>query len=107
MTVAWDMPDSDGGLPITGYVIERRDAKGGWITAGTVDSHARSFKISTLLEGNEYFIRVMAENAAGTGLPVETAQPVEVRSPYGTSFVFLFQNKLIQCMYTCPSIVIK
>ena len=84
--MAWDKPETDGGLPITGYVIERRDAKqGGWITAGTVDSHARSFKISTLLEGNEYFIRVMAENAAGSGLPAETAQPVEVRSPYGKS----------------------
>ena len=90
LTISWDTPDNNGGLPITGYVIERRDAKqGGWITAGTADAHASSFKINKLLEGNEYFIRVMAENAAGTGSPVETAQPIEVRSPYGTSLSYV------------------
>ena len=84
VTVAWDPPASDGGLPVTGYVIERRNVShGGWTTAGTADARTRHFKVAHLIEGNEYYLRVMAENEAGTSVPAETASPVEVKNPYG------------------------
>lgn len=69
---------------MTGYVIERSDVtRGGWVTVGSTDSHTFNFKIPKLLEGNKYYFRVMAENAVGTGKPLETFQAVEVKSPYG------------------------
>ena len=47
VTLAWDSPEVDGGLPVSGYVVEKRDArKGGWTTAGTVDGRSHSFRVS-------------------------------------------------------------
>ena len=46
VTLAWSSPDSDGGMPLTGYVVERKSAAhGGWTTAGTVDPHTLSMKV--------------------------------------------------------------
>ena len=70
-------------MPITGYVIERKEvSRGGWTTAGMTDSYSTSIKVSKLLEGNSYDFRVMAENKVGTGPPLETTQTVEVKSPF-------------------------
>jgi len=86
VSLSWEEPDHDGGMPITGYVVERSDAKrGGWATLGTVDAFTTNFKVPKLLEGSRYYFRIMAENAVGTGRPIETAQAVEVKSPYGMS----------------------
>ena len=86
VTLAWEAPERDGGAPITGYVIERRDAKyGGWTTLADVHSSTHSFKVTRLLEGNEYFFRVVAQNEVGFGHGIETARSVVVKSPYGMS----------------------
>ena len=46
ITIAWDAPDKDGGSPITGYIIEKRDAlRPMWLKAGTVEADQRSFKV--------------------------------------------------------------
>ena len=58
VTLAWDAPDSDGGKPITGYVIERRDAqRSSWVRAGSTKGDALSFKAENLFEGAEYYFR--------------------------------------------------
>lgn len=81
---------------MTGYVVERSDVtRGGWVTVGSTDSHTFNFKIPKLLEGNKYYFRVMAENAVGTGKPLETFQAVEVKSPYGVLPVSLNMSILI------------
>lgn len=91
VSLSWEAPDYDGGMPVTGYVIERSDAtRGGWVTVGSTDVYTHSFKIPKLLEGNKYYFRVMAENAVGTGRPLETLQAVEVKSPYGMWLLFIF-----------------
>ena len=90
VTLGWDVPDSDGGTPITNYVIERRDAgRNIWTQGGSVDGNTLTCKVPSLLEGKEYYFRVMARNAAGLSEPTETPKPIVVKSEFGEFHVFL------------------
>jgi len=86
VTLSWEPAETDGGAPITGYLVERCDATrggAGWATIGHLDASTFSFRATKLLEGNRYHFRVTAENAVGTGQPIETTHAVEVKSPFG------------------------
>ena len=85
ISLAWEAPESDGGTPITGYIIEKRDAsRPSWIKAGTVDANTLTFKAGNLFEGAEYCFRVYAENKAGPcAKPVELSQPCKAKMPFG------------------------
>uniref|UniRef100_A0A674HAX0 Titin n=1 Tax=Taeniopygia guttata TaxID=59729 RepID=A0A674HAX0_TAEGU len=70
MVVCWGHPDSDGGSPITNYIVERRDRTGlRWVKCNKRVVTDLRFKVSGLTEGHEYEYRVMAENAAGVSEP--------------------------------------
>uniref|UniRef100_A0A8C3MHE5 Uncharacterized protein n=1 Tax=Geospiza parvula TaxID=87175 RepID=A0A8C3MHE5_GEOPR len=70
MVVCWGHPDSDGGSPITNYIVERRDKTGlRWVKCNKRVVTDLRFKVSGLTEGHEYEYRVMAENAAGVSEP--------------------------------------
>ena len=88
VTLSWEPAEADGGAPITGYLVERSDATrggAGWATVGHLDASTFNFRATKLLEGNRYHFRVTAENAVGTGQPIETTHAVEVKSPFGQS----------------------
>ncbi len=85
ITVTWEAPTNDGGSPITGYIIEKRDAlRTTWSKAGTVPSDVTTYKASNLFEGADYFFRVFAENKVG---PSKTAAELEkackAKMPFG------------------------
>ncbi|XP_061656401.1 titin-like isoform X2 [Syngnathoides biaculeatus] len=67
VTCSWDPPPRDGGAPISGYVVEQRDAhRPGWVPV--CDSVSRpTFKFENLIEGDEYVFRAAAVNRYGTG----------------------------------------
>uniref|UniRef100_A0A8C3DH50 Uncharacterized protein n=1 Tax=Corvus moneduloides TaxID=1196302 RepID=A0A8C3DH50_CORMO len=70
MVVCWGHPDSDGGSPITNYIVERRDRAGlRWVKCNKRVVTDLRYKVSGLTEGHEYEYRVMAENAAGVSEP--------------------------------------
>ena len=86
--VTWDAPSSDGGSPLTGYIIEKRDAmRTTWVKAGTVPADVTEFKAGGLFEGGSYTFRVFAENKVG---PSQTAaeldHPCTAKMPFGTVF---------------------
>ena len=79
----WDHSDQDGGSPITGYLVEKRDAeRSNWVNIGTVTPDKSSMSVSNLWEGCEYYFRVSAENAVGASDPCELDKPVTAKLPF-------------------------
>jgi uncharacterized repeat protein (TIGR02543 family) len=77
-TISWTAPTSDGGSPITDYVIEYSVAGSGtWTTFSDGTSTATSATITGLTAGNAYEFRVSAKNLIGNSLPSFTSPVVE------------------------------
>ena len=82
VTLSWQPPSKDGGSPLTGYVIEKRDARRTqWVKADSVDKDTTSFTASKLLEDNEYVFRVIAVNAEGESEPLESKDVAKPKQP--------------------------
>jgi uncharacterized repeat protein (TIGR02543 family) len=77
-TIEWIVPTSDGGSPITDYVIEYRVASSGtWTTFSDGTSTATSATITGLSAGNAYEFRVSAKNLIGNSLPSFSSPVIE------------------------------
>ncbi len=64
-------------------MIEKLDVKKNeWIR---VNSYCRVpfYEVIGLEEGHQYKFRVMAENAHGQSIPLETGLPIVAKNPYG------------------------
>ena len=84
VTLSWTAPEHDGGSPILGYVVEKRDSMMNmWSQASKVDKDTFTVKVSNLFEGQNYLFRVAAENQCGRGAYVELDKPVTAKLPYG------------------------
>ncbi|KAJ8416941.1 hypothetical protein AAFF_G00328190 [Aldrovandia affinis] len=77
----WEAPEHDGGSPLTGYQIEKRDvSRKTWVKviAGVQDLE---YTVTDVIEGKEYLFRVTACNKCGPGEPAYLDEPVNVSSP--------------------------
>ena len=96
--VTWSPPESTGGSPIMGYILEKRDtAKDRWVkvTRGTIKE--TSFDVKDLTKDVEYEFRVSAENKAGIGEPSQPSKRAVAKLPYGESinlFCFIMALKV-------------
>jgi hypothetical protein len=62
----WDKPEFDGGSPISGYIIEKKDdLTGKWEVCARTEGEEPSGKVRGLVEGVKYQFRVKAVNRAG------------------------------------------
>jgi titin len=85
--VAWEVPESDGGSPITKYKVEPRGTtKNSWIVVGTTKPDTLTIKATKLTEGHEYDFRVVAENDIGVSDPCQTEAPIMAKLPFGWYF---------------------
>lgn len=82
LTLYWNAPRDDGGVAVTNYIIERREAQGA--TWAKVNSYCTVpfIRIRNLTIGREYEFRVYAENKYGVSEPAATEQPIRARHPF-------------------------
>ncbi|XP_070201688.1 immunoglobulin-like and fibronectin type III domain-containing protein 1 isoform X1 [Littorina saxatilis] len=82
-TIEWRAPEDDGGLPLSAYVLEKREfPRSTWSRVDKISPDMTSNTIQNLTTGSDYFFRVMAENKAGPSPPLEMDKPVRIKSPY-------------------------
>lgn len=96
MTVEWEEPEYDGGSPVTGYWLEKKETTSKrWTKVNRNPIRIRplgvSHVVTGLLEGATYQFRVSAINAAGCGLPSLPSDSVVSRDPIGM-FNFLYNR---------------
>jgi len=86
VNLTWSRPINDGGDPIQGYWIEKRE-KGfdKWIRTHTNQIQSTSYIVTNLYENRDYEFRVMAENQAGLSEPSVASQVIQVKDPNATS----------------------
>lgn len=79
----WPAPDSDGGSPITGYIVQKKE-KGSpyWVNAVHVPPNQTNVTVPDLTEGQEYEFRVIATNAAGQSEPSEPSDLITAKPRY-------------------------
>uniref|UniRef100_A0A3B4H5G2 Titin n=1 Tax=Pundamilia nyererei TaxID=303518 RepID=A0A3B4H5G2_9CICH len=82
MTLTWCKPANDGGSPITGYVIERREKTSmRWVRVNRDPVPEFTTIVTKLRKGCEYDFRVYAENAAGLSPPSEPSATFRAVDP--------------------------
>ncbi|XP_072047556.1 myomesin-3-like [Amphiura filiformis] len=83
MTVSWTPPESDGGSPITGYYVERKDTTSSkWVKVNKTPVKETTLRVKDLTERAEYQFRVSAENKAGVGPASEPSDVFMAKPPY-------------------------
>ncbi|KAK2158172.1 hypothetical protein LSH36_175g03003 [Paralvinella palmiformis] len=82
ITLKWDRPLKDGGKPIKGYLVEKRE-KGAkrWTKVTPVEIPDEDITIRGLVEDKPYEFRVAAVNEAGPGEWVETDEAIKPQPP--------------------------
>lgn len=112
----WTKPKDDGGSPIGGYSIEKKDVeKDYWSPCGKLAGKMATvlreleFDITDLNENFVYVFRVMAYNAIGEGEPLMTPCPTIAKheldppnQPYNINIVD-FDKKWVKLDWTIPS----
>jgi titin len=79
VTIRWERPTSDGGSPITGYLVEhRRTGSPHWVRATLTLVSLNELSLSGLEPGWRYQFRVIAENYLGKSEPSELSDPLTV-----------------------------
>ncbi|XP_012993478.3 titin [Esox lucius] len=78
VSLCWKPPLIVGGVKITHYIVEKREAQRRVFTTVSDDCVKNRMRIDNLIEGGLYYFRVLAVNELGVGLPAETQDPVKV-----------------------------
>ncbi len=69
LTLTWSAPTSDGGSPLTGYLVEYSTTPGGEATGSVQAASGPSATLAGLTNGTTYYVEVVATNAVGSSSP--------------------------------------
>ena len=112
ITITWTPPESDGGSPITGYFVERKEKTSSrWVRVTKETITETTLTVTGLTEGTEYQFRVYAENLAGPGPASEPSDLQKAKLPFGKNLQIHFEEKsssglkntLLQNLGACPA----
>lgn len=93
LTLTWNPPKDNGGKRINNYIIEKRPAGSTrWQKVSSFASSPRC-NVRNLDPGTEYEFRVMAENDEGVSEPLETAEAILAKLPFG-KYIVLYELNL-------------
>lgn len=82
ITISYSAPSNDGGSPIIGYHIERKERKSSrWVKVTREPTLDLIYCVSGLVQNNKYEFRVYAENVAGLSEPSESSPFIICREP--------------------------
>lgn len=83
ITVTWARPKSDGGNEIKHYILERREKKSlRWVKVSSKKPITETrYRVTGLVEGNEYEFRAIAENNAGVSEPSGVSRLIKCKEP--------------------------
>ena len=77
--LTWEVPKSDGGSRITGYIIEKREIGNAfWIKCNDYGVIDTTYTAINLQDGLDYEFRVYAVNAVGHSEPSASTKPVKI-----------------------------
>nr|XP_032810853.1 M-protein, striated muscle-like isoform X2 [Petromyzon marinus] len=80
--VSWKPPSGQGGSPITGYFVERREVNTEkWVSCNDAPVLYARWVAAGLVECHSYQFRVRAVNSAGLSLPSRPSEPVIALHP--------------------------
>ncbi|CAG5897281.1 unnamed protein product [Menidia menidia] len=75
-TITWDPPSFDGGVPIKGYLMERKKVGSARWTKLNFDVYeSTAYEAKKMIEGVLYEMRVFAVNGIGISQPSESSKP--------------------------------
>ncbi|CAF4191902.1 unnamed protein product, partial [Adineta steineri] len=80
--LTWKPPKTNGGSPITNYIIEKFDTKKGEWQKESSFCRSPFYEVTGLNEGSEYKFRVSAENLYGQSVPLECKKLIIAKNPY-------------------------
>lgn len=81
MVLKWNSSQSDGGSPITEYIVERREVgKKSWKQVGNSTSTSTSLEIKGLKKNSSFNFRISAKNDVGISQPFIVEETVTTKA---------------------------
>lgn len=82
ISLAWKLPADDGGMPVSNYIIEKRDIESDKWTLVTARAMDTQYVVTGLQEKHAFYFRIFAENCVGVSKVKEIESPVVVQPPH-------------------------
>lgn len=83
ISISWKAPEDDGGSPLTGYIIEKKEAnRQYWNNVAKVAPSVTNYRVEDLRQSCEYDFRVTAINKIGLSDPLETDASTMAKSSF-------------------------
>ena len=80
LTISWSAPRSDGGAPVSGYLVELFSF-GRRLHSVDLSSASRGTNFGGLTPSTDYMVQVSASNQAGRGAPAEAVARTRAETP--------------------------